>query len=83
MATQVKFSIPEREIQNTGITFIRTVNGTRSGDLTIRQNHIVWRPAKNELVYKLSWDKLANFAENDGKKTRPKTTSVRAKKKLK
>jgi hypothetical protein len=44
MATRVKFAIPEREIENTGITFKRAVDARFHGDLTIRQNHIDWRP---------------------------------------
>jgi hypothetical protein len=31
MATRVRFSIPEREIENTGITFRRDVDDVRHG----------------------------------------------------
>ncbi len=83
MATRVKFTIPEREIEKTGITFKRYVDKALHGELTIRQNHIVWRPKNNEFVYRVEWDKLAEFAEKEGKRTRPKATVVKAKKKLK
>jgi hypothetical protein len=83
MATRVKFAIPEREIENTGITFKRDVDKTFHGDLTIRQNHIDWRPTKNEFIYRVSWDKLAEFAEAKGRRMRPKATVVKARKKLK
>ena len=82
MATRVKFAIPEREIENTGVTFNRDVDGERHGALTIRQNHVDWRPKGNELVYRVSWDALARYAEECGRRVRPKTTAVRAKKKL-
>ena len=82
MATRVRFAIPEREIQNTGITFKRDVNNVLHGDLTIRQNDVEWRPTKNEFIYRISWGKLAEFAEANGKRIRPKATAVKAKKKL-
>lgn len=83
MATRVKFVIPEREIENTGITFKRTVDKGFHGDLTIRQNHIDWRPVNNEFVYRVSWDKFAEFAQAEGRRVRPKATVVKSKKKLK
>ena len=83
MATRVKFSIPEREIEHTGITFKRDVDNELHGDLTIRQNHIDWRPKGNEFIYRIAWGKLAEFMEANGKRIRPKTTAVKARKKLK
>jgi hypothetical protein len=82
LATRVKFAIPEREIENTGITFRRNVDNVLHGDLTIRQNHIVWRPKNNEFIYRISWDKMAEFVEEKGKRLRPKATVVKAKKRL-
>jgi hypothetical protein len=79
----VKFAIPEREIENTGITFKRDLDNVLHGDLTIRQNHIDWRPKGNEFIYRVSWDKLAEFAETKGRHMRPKATVVKSKKKLK
>jgi hypothetical protein len=83
LATRVKFAIPEREIENTGITFKRDVDNELHGDLTIRQNHIDWRPKGNEFIYRIAWSKLAEFAEANGKRIRPKATAVKARKKLK
>lgn len=83
MATRVKFAIPEREIENTGITFKRNVNKGLHGDLTIRQNDIDWRPNGNEFIFRITWSKLAKFAEANGKRIRPKATTVKARKKLK
>lgn len=82
MATRVRFAIPEREIENTGITFRRDVNDVRHGALTVRQNHLDWRPANHEYVYRVNWDAFAKFAEARGNRTRPKTTAVRARKKF-
>lgn len=83
LATRVRFSIPEREIENTGITFRRIVDSELHGDLTICQNHIVWRPKNNELIYRVSWEKFAEFAVEKGKNLRPKASAVKSKKKLK
>jgi hypothetical protein len=83
MATRVKFAIPEREIENSGITFKRNVDDSIYGDLTVRQNHLEWRPKGNEFVFRISWDQLAAYAEDSGKRSRPKTTVVKARKKLK
>jgi hypothetical protein len=83
LATRVKFAIPEREIENTGITFKRAVDSKFHGDLTIRQNHIDWRPVNNEFVYRVSWDKFAEFAEDKGRRVRPKATVLKSRKKLK
>ena len=82
MATRVKFAIPEREIENTGVTFNRDVNNERHGALTVRQNHIDWRPKKNEFVYRVSWDAFAKYAEENGRRIRPKATAVSARKRL-
>ena len=49
MANVVKFAIPERKIDNTGITFSRSHNGYKHGDIRIRQNFIDW-PALNRLM---------------------------------
>ncbi len=38
MANSVKFSIPEREIDNIGVTFVRKRNGSKHGTITVRQN---------------------------------------------
>jgi hypothetical protein len=83
VATRVKYSMPELEIANTGITFNREVDGIIHGDLTIRQNHIEWRPKGNEFIFRIPWAKLATLAETEGERVRPKATPVKAKKKLK
>ena len=84
MATKVRFSIPEREIEQTGITFRRTTDDGLHGDLTVRQNHLEWRPSGNTYVFKVTWKKFAEFAEGDKKKRiLPKATTVKARKKLK
>ena len=38
MANVVKFAIPERKIDNTGVTFSRSHDGYKHGDIRIRQN---------------------------------------------
>jgi hypothetical protein len=83
LATRVEFSIPAREIGNTGITFKREVDDELRGELTVSQNHITWRPKGGKFVYRLSWDKLAGFAESKGKHIRQKATPVKSRKKLK
>lgn len=82
MATRVKFAIPAREIQNTGVTFVRDVDGTKHGELTVRQNHLDWKPSNHEYVYRVSWDAFARFAEDANFRRKPKTTAVRSRKKL-
>jgi hypothetical protein len=83
LATRVEFSIPAREIGNTGITFKREVDDELRGELTVSQNHITWRPKGGKFVYRLTWDKLAGFAESKGKHIRQKATPVKSRKKLK
>lgn len=83
MATRVKFAIPEREIENTGITFRRDVDSVLHGELTIRQNQVDWRPSGNEFIFRVSWRQFADFAQSNGKRVRPKTTAVKPRKKLK
>jgi hypothetical protein len=68
---------------HTGITFQRIVGKELHGNLTIWQNNIDWRPKGNEFVFRVSWDKLADFAKANGKRVRPKATALKAKKKLK
>ena len=84
MSTKVRFSIPEREIEQTGISFKRSTDEGFHGELTIRQNHIEWRPSGNTYVYRVTWKQFADFAEEDRKKrVLPKATTVKARKKLK
>jgi len=83
LATKVRFAIPEREIEQTGITFKRTTDDGLHGELTVRQNDLIWRPKGNEYVFEVSWKTFAKFAEEEGKRKLPKTTSVKSRKKLK
>jgi hypothetical protein len=83
LATRVTFAIPEREIENTGITFKRRVDAAMYGEITVHQNHITWRPKNHKFVYRISWDVFADCAKKYGKHLRPKASVVRAKKKLK
>ena len=83
MATKVRFAIPEREIEQSGVTFKRDTDAGRHGELTIRQNHILWRPKGHEYVFRVSWEKFGDFAEESGKKILPKMSVVRSRKKLK
>ena len=83
MATKVRFAIPEREIEQSGVTFKRETDEGRRGELTIRQNHILWRPKGNEYIFKVSWDKFGEFAVSNGRRELPKMTAVKAKKKRK
>jgi hypothetical protein len=82
MATKVSFAMPRREIEQTGITFRRKTDNGLHGELTVRQNHLVWRPKGNEYVFELTWEQFAEFAES-GKRIRPKMTAVKVKKSLK
>ncbi len=82
MASDVKFAIPERKIGNTGVTFSRQCDGHKHGDIRIRQNFIDWRPSGNEFLFEVRWEAFARFAEKNGRRIRPKTTLVRARKKL-
>jgi len=83
MDTRLSFAVPLLEVQQTGVTFTRKKGTITHGELTIRQNHIVWRPKGNEYVFNVTWEQLAKFAEENGKRVRPKKTPVKAKTKLK
>jgi hypothetical protein len=83
MDTRLWFAVPELEVKQTGVTFTRKKGNNTHGELTVRQNHIVWRPKGNEYVFNVTWEQLAQFAEDNGKRVRPKTTPVKSKKKLK
>jgi hypothetical protein len=64
------------------VTFSRSRDGYKDGDMRIRQNFIDWRPSGNQFIYQVSWGAFAHFAEENGKRIRPKTNFVRAQKKL-
>jgi hypothetical protein len=68
MANSVKFSIPEREIDNIGVTFVRKKNGSKHGTITVRQNHLEWIPADHTYPYRVTWEDLAEFCESKGKR---------------
>jgi hypothetical protein len=82
VATRVRFAIPEREIENTGVTFKRIVDGQRRGYLTVRQNHLEWKPKNGKFIYRVRWEDFATYAKKKGKHVRPKTTAVSSKKRL-
>jgi len=83
MATRVSFAIPRREIEQTGITFRRKTDDGLHGELTVRQNHLVWRSRNDQYSYEVPWGEFEVFAVNKGKKIRQKTTPVKGSKKLK
>jgi hypothetical protein len=83
LATRVRFAIPEQEIGNSGISFRRELDEGLHGDLTIRQNHIDWRPKDKQFIYRVTWDKFAAFAQAEGTRQKPKATVVKARKRLK
>jgi hypothetical protein len=68
MANSVKFSIPEREIDNIGVTFIRKKNGGKHGTITVRQNHLDWTPADYTYPYRVTWEEFAAFCEDKGER---------------
>jgi hypothetical protein len=83
MDTRLSFAVPLLEVQQTGVTFTRKKGTITHGELTVRQNHLVWRPKGNEYVFNVTWEQLAKFAEENGKRVRPKKFPVTAKTKLK
>lgn len=83
MATKVRFAIPEREIEQSGVTFKRDTDAGRHGELTIHQNDLLWRPKGNEYIFRVSWVNFGRFAVESGKRELPKATAVKSKKKLK
>jgi len=80
MATEVWFSIPRRQIEQTGVTFRRKTNSGLHGELTVCQNDIIWRPKGNEYIFKVSWRQFAAFAQKPENRVLPKMTPVRVKK---
>lgn len=78
----VQYALPKLEIANTGITFTRKVDNHMHGEITVRKNHIDWRPSGNEKVFSVTWEAFSEFAESF-KSKHTKTTPVKAKKKLK
>jgi hypothetical protein len=68
MANSVKFSIPEREIDNIGVTFVRKKNGKKHGTITVRQNHLEWTPADHTYPFEITWEDFADFVIEKGKR---------------
>jgi pyridoxal biosynthesis lyase PdxS len=81
LATTLKVTVPEHEVINSGVSFIRSKGRNKHGELTIRQNHIDWKPKGNEKVFSVTWEQFADFAEQFQSK-QPKVTAVKAKKRL-
>jgi hypothetical protein len=61
MANSVKFSIPEREIDNIGVTFVRKKNGSKHGTITVRQNHLEWTPADHTYPFRNNLGTVCRF----------------------
>jgi hypothetical protein len=68
MANSVKFSIPEREIDNIGVTFVRKKNGSKYGTITVRQNHLEWTPADHTYPFRITWEQFAEFSVANGER---------------
>lgn len=82
MATTVRFAIPEREIGNNGVTFGRKTDAGKHGSIMVRQNHLEWLSAGDQYLYQVTWEDFAQFAEDRGRRLRPKKTAVKARTKL-
>ena len=68
MAHDVKFTVPERPVGNADIEFAITKDRSKFGKLRVSKGAIVWIPANKHYGYKLGWPKLAELAENHGRK---------------
>jgi len=82
MATTVRFAIPEREIGSNGLTFHRRTTNADHGSITVRQNHLDWRPSGNTYAFRVTWEEFAQFAVGRDKRFKPKKTPVKAKTRL-
>lgn len=76
MANSVKFAIPEREIDNVGVNFVRRHNGSKHGEMAVWQNHIGWKPASHEFYFMVTWEEFAEFAEQLGRRAKGKTAGA-------
>jgi hypothetical protein len=68
MANSVKFSIPEREIDNIGVTFVRKKDGSKHGTITVRQNHLEWTPSDHTYPFRITWEQFAEFSVAHGER---------------
>lgn len=68
MAHKVTFSLPERELGSSDITFVVMKDGDRFGTLHVSRGAIEWRPRSKQYHRKLSWSQFDKLMREQGKK---------------
>ena len=64
MQHTVTFSVPERELGKTDITFDVRGNGDVIGRLEVSKGSIVWYPKNNTYGHKITWAKFGKLMED-------------------
>ncbi len=67
MAHKVTFTVPARPVGNKDIDFDVKKDQAMLGTLKVSQAGIVWRPRDSHYGYFLSWNKLDQVAEAEGR----------------
>lgn len=67
MAHDVKFTVPERELGNSDIQFDVRIDGGKLGTLKVSKGALVWIPANKQSGYQLTWQKLNELAQQEGR----------------
>ena len=67
MGHQVSFTVPARPVGNKDIEFDVKRDAAALGTLKVSQAGIVWRPRDAHFGYFLSWSRLDQVAEEQGR----------------
>ena len=63
----VKFTVPERELDRADLVFAVKVNKKPLGRLKVSSGSVVWVPGKGAYGYRISWSDLAAIMKERGK----------------
>jgi hypothetical protein len=76
MATSVKYELPVGNIEKIGLRITRRTGAGKHGELAIWQNEIGFKPSDFEYFYVVSWNDLATWIKDNGKKGKKKAAAV-------
>jgi len=69
MAThKVNLQLPTVSLGKTDVVFNINTNGFKAGELRVSHGAVVWFPASAKMGYRISWERLTRWMEENGKK---------------
>lgn len=66
---KVRFNLPSRPLSHADVIFSVREDGEKFGELRISQGALVWFPRNKKIGYRLSWKKLDELFQSEGRRS--------------